>query len=118
MFTPAMTASSTSSPCVIIEKALCTQVRLPPFLNLFPLADEMTKGLTAAGISIVGTLLFAAREDATPTPTAALPIMKSRRFIWFYLASYSNKSFNLEIIFLCSARLLQPIDYRYLQHIP
>src|SRR2546429_1607413 len=78
MFTPAMTASSTSSPRVIIEKAFCTQVRLPPFLNLFPLADEMTRGLTAAGISIVGTLLLAAREDATAIPAAALDRKSTR----------------------------------------
>ena len=46
MFTPAISASSTSVPSVIIAKAFSTQVFSPPFLNLLPLADAMTTGLT------------------------------------------------------------------------
>ena len=47
MLTPAISASSTSEPCVIIVNAFCTQVTSPPFLKPLPLADEeMTTGLT------------------------------------------------------------------------
>src|SRR5258706_4037772 len=47
MFTPAMTASRTSLPEVIILKALATQVRPSSSFDLLPLADEITTGLTA-----------------------------------------------------------------------
>ena len=36
----------------------------------------------ALGISIVGALAFVPRADARATLAAALPIMKSRRFIY------------------------------------
>src|SRR5438128_1045269 len=68
ILTPAMTESSTSAPDVIISNAFCTHVRLPPFLNRFPFAEEMTTGLTSAGIRIVGA--------ANP----AVSVMNSRRF--------------------------------------
>src|SRR5215208_6393968 len=54
MLTPAMRASRTSEPPVIIAKAVSTQVLLPPFLNLLPLFEETTTGLTLLGVIIVG----------------------------------------------------------------
>ena len=42
MLTPAMRASRTSAPPVIMANAVSTQVLLPPFLNLLPLLDETT----------------------------------------------------------------------------
>ena len=44
MFTPAMSASSTSSPATILRKASSTQVRAPPFLNWCPFSDAITTG--------------------------------------------------------------------------
>ena len=44
MFTPAMSASSTSVPFVISAKACSTQVTVPPFLSKLPLADAITTG--------------------------------------------------------------------------
>ena len=54
MLTPAIRASSTSAPPVIIANAVSTQVFAPPFLNLLPLLDETTTGLTLFGVIIVG----------------------------------------------------------------
>ena len=54
MLTPAIRASSTSAPPVIIANAVSTQVLLPPFLNLLPLFEETTTGLTLFGVIIVG----------------------------------------------------------------
>ena len=48
MLTPAISASSTSLPCVIIANAVSTQVLSPPFLNWWPLADAMTTGCAGA----------------------------------------------------------------------
>ena len=46
MFTPAIRASRTSLPSVIIANARSTHVCGPPFLCSCPLADEMTTGRT------------------------------------------------------------------------
>jgi hypothetical protein len=67
---------------VIIPNAFWTQVTSPPFLKRFPLAEEITRGLIALGTSIVGALPFVFRADARARLAAALPIMKSRRFIY------------------------------------
>ena len=45
MLTPAISASSTSSPLTIIANAFSTQVLSPPFLNRLPFDDETTMGL-------------------------------------------------------------------------
>src|SRR5581483_1240406 len=64
MLTPAMPASRTSEPCAIIDHAFSTPVTSPPFLNRFPLADEITTG-------------FAGLRSITPGPlpraTAVVP---------------------------------------------
>src|SRR5262245_28063144 len=78
MFTPAMSASSRSAPCVSRANASATQVLGPPFLNLLPLADAITIGFAreAAG----GRASARARCVApSAAPTAALVFAKSRR---------------------------------------
>ena len=45
MFTPAMTASSTSSPRAIRSNAVSTQVFAPPFVYRWPLSDAIATGL-------------------------------------------------------------------------
>src|ERR1044071_6993639 len=88
MLTPAITASSTSEPPVIIVNAFCTPVTVPPFLKRLPLADEITSGLTALCVRIVGKpqawFLLAARVS----PATALVRMKSRRLIFFVMAAH------------------------------
>src|SRR5258708_25017826 len=78
MFTPATSASSTSSPRVMRPKASSTHVRGPPFLYLNPLAEEMTTGFTE-----VMTAGPWPKAGAVPAPAArrpAVPVfMKSRR---------------------------------------
>src|ERR1041385_9447847 len=84
MLTPAMTASRTSAPSVIIVKALCTAVIEPPFLNLFPFADEITKGLTEPCLRIIGKPVTF-WVVAMARPATALLRMKSRRFIFLLM---------------------------------
>ena len=82
MFTPAMSASSTSAPSVIIVQALWTQVISPPFLNLFPFADEITTGLLDLELIIFG---LCARSEVEALAASVAPIVvrtKSRRFMW------------------------------------
>src|SRR6478672_7793016 len=90
MLTPAISASSTSDPWVIRTNAFWTQVTSPPFLNLLPLADEMTTGLTPPLGAITagacdaweGWVVSArrGRGAAAASPAAAPAIRKSRRF--------------------------------------
>src|SRR3990172_8282653 len=81
MLTPAMSASRTSVPAVIIEKAVSMQVLLPPFLNRWPFADETTAGFDVLRVIIVGPCANAARGGAAASP-AAVPVMtNSRRLI-------------------------------------
>src|SRR5215471_3857764 len=78
MFTPAMSASSRSAPCVRRANASATHVLGPPFLNLLPLADEITIGFTgeAAGGRVSARARLVA---ATAAPAAAVVFAKSRR---------------------------------------
>jgi hypothetical protein len=81
MFTPATSASRTSDPPVIIWNAFSTHVCEPPFLNLWPLLDATTSGLTLLGVITVGAWAksgFAAAAAATPA--AAVVCTNSRRF--------------------------------------
>src|SRR5690349_17016383 len=88
MFTPAITASSTSDPPVIIVNALCTAVIVPPFLKRLPLAEEMTSGLTALCVRIVGKPAACCFAAAKVRPATALLRMKSRRLIFFVIAAH------------------------------
>jgi hypothetical protein len=79
MVTPAMRASRTSLPAVIIEKAVSTQVFVPPFLKRWPLAEEITTGLARLGVIIVGVW---AEARTRATRLAAVPVnTNSRRLI-------------------------------------
>src|SRR6185503_3344938 len=81
MLTPAITASSTSEPPVIIWKAFWTAVTLPPFLKRLPFAEAITIGLTVLCFRIVG-------KTGIAMPAAALLRMKSRRFILLMVSSF------------------------------
>src|SRR4051794_28188106 len=80
MFTPAMSASRTSAPSVIIVNAFWTHVMSPPFLNLLPFADAMTSGLDALGLPTGGAC--AKRDRAAPAARVAPVVVRatSRRF--------------------------------------
>src|SRR5688572_28806500 len=65
-FTPAMTASSTSVPFVIIWNATATPVDGPPFLKRLPFADATTTGRLA-----VCSAGACAKSSAAPAATAA-----------------------------------------------
>src|SRR6185436_20216040 len=79
MLTPAITASRTSLPSVIIANAVSTAVRVPPFLYLLPFDDEMTAGLTLLRIIMVGARSNRGAAAASP---AAVPLFtNSRRLI-------------------------------------
>src|SRR5438270_5117856 len=84
MFTPAIKASSTSAPsCVIIVNAFWTHVMSPPFLNLFPLAEATTTGLTVLELITVGACPKSARGvTARVKPPTALDCMKRRLFMF------------------------------------
>src|SRR5262245_31254958 len=84
MLTPAMTASSTSEPPVIIVNAFCTAVTLPSCLTRLPLAEEMTSGLTALCWRIIGKAVTSLAA-ASVKPATALLRMKSRRLIFFVM---------------------------------
>src|SRR4051812_3800666 len=83
MFTPAMSASSTSAPsCVISVNAFWTQVMSPPFLNLFPFADAITTGLAVLELVTVGAWPKSARGvTANVNPPATLDCIKRRLFM-------------------------------------
>jgi hypothetical protein len=83
MFTPAMSASSTSAPPeVIIVKAFWTQVMSPPFLNLLPFADAITTGLADLELVTLGACPKSARGvTARASPPATLDCMKRRLFM-------------------------------------
>src|SRR6476659_2101990 len=80
MLTPAIRASRTSLPAVIIAKAVSTQVLVPPFLKRCPLAEEITTGLTRLGVIIVG-VWAEVRTWAAARPAAVPVSTNSRRLI-------------------------------------
>src|SRR5689334_20044649 len=88
MLTPATRASRRSAPFVRRANASATQVRGPPFLNLLPLAEAMTTGLVALGVSTVGPRACAAAcfVAASVAPAAAPVLTKSRRLIPRFMA--------------------------------
>src|SRR5438034_9726452 len=81
MFTPAITASRTSSPRVMRAKASSTADRGPPFLYLSPLAEAITTGFTVLGASTVGAWAKPGRALAAATPAAVPAFTNSRRLI-------------------------------------
>src|SRR5712692_1574582 len=81
MFTPAMTATRTSSPPVMRAKASSTAVRGPPFLYLLPLAEAMTTGFTVLGATTVGPWAKPGRAPAATIPAAVPALTNSRRLI-------------------------------------
>src|SRR5689334_21797533 len=87
MLTPAITESSTSEPLVIIVYAFCTAVIVPPFLKRLPFAEEITSGLTALCVRMVGKPEACVFAAARVRPATALLRMKSRRFIFFVMAA-------------------------------
>src|ERR1051325_10917825 len=105
MLTPAMTASRTSAPSVIIVKALCTAVIGPPFLNLLPFADEITKGLTEPCLRIIGKPVTSFWVVAIARPATALLRMKSRRFIFLLMVLLLREIFLISSTELCSLYL-------------
>src|ERR1700726_2694063 len=80
MLTPAISASSTSEPWTIMAQAFCTQVTSPPFLNLLPLAEEITTGLAAGDAITAGASPNSERGAAAASPVPAPAMRKSRRF--------------------------------------
>jgi hypothetical protein len=83
MFTPAISASSTSAPPeVIIVNAFCTQVMSPPFLNLLPFAEAITTGLAGLELITVGACPKSARgATARLNPPTTLDCTKRRLFM-------------------------------------
>src|SRR5262245_46044070 len=86
MLTPAISASSTSSPRVMRSKASCTHVFRPPFLYWFPLAEATTTGRDVLPVDTAGAWAVAGPAASTP-PAAALVLTKSRRVTLGLIAS-------------------------------
>src|SRR4051812_31825953 len=81
MFTPAISASSTSAPAAIILNALATQVRPSPSFHWLPLPEATTTGLTAPFVSTCAKAgdVTEATVDAAKAPAAAAAVTTSRR---------------------------------------
>src|SRR2546426_12450799 len=94
ILTPAITASSTSAPWDIIVKDFWTAVMSPPFLKRFPLAEEMTIGLTPLRTRMLGNRLTDDFAVARVSPATALRRMKSRRLI-FLLMEFLEESLEI-----------------------
>src|SRR4030095_2884400 len=80
ILTPAISASSTSSPLTIFAKAISTPVLSPPFLNLLPLAEAITMGRLLPGVIMLGAWPNARGAAAAARPTAVPVLTNSRRF--------------------------------------
>src|SRR5919198_855025 len=81
MVTPAITASSTSSPRVIRRKASSTAVRGPPLRYSYPLAEATTTGRVARRVSTVGPCSEGAGAPAAQSPAAPVRMTKPLRLI-------------------------------------
>src|SRR5215470_7236953 len=82
MLTPAIRESRTSSPFTMRVKASSTAVRGPPFLYLFPLADDTTTGETLFGVITVGAWPKAFGAAVASTPAAVPAFTNARRLIF------------------------------------
>ena len=70
-------------PCVISVQARSTQVTSPPFLNLFPFAEEITTGLLDFDSITLGVgCAPSEREAALAKPAPTVARTKLRRFIF------------------------------------
>src|SRR5688500_1504555 len=103
MFTPAMSAFSTSRPSVISENAVSTQVFGPPFLKRCPFADDTTTGLTPR-VTTPGACADV-RVPATAATLAAVPeSTNSRRFSFFMAGgSWDGKAISCRSQLLASS---------------
>ena len=81
MFTPAIRASSTSSPSTIPRNARSTALSGPPLVKRMPLVSEITTGETDCGVYTTGAP-SRGRGTAPATLAAAAVLTKSRRFIF------------------------------------
>ena len=79
MFTPAISASSTSPPPVIWVNAFSTQVTFPPFLYQLPFIEAITTGSAAAERRTAGASSARGSGAAATSPAAAPRFRKSRR---------------------------------------
>src|SRR5258706_10546671 len=100
MLTPAMRASSTSAPPVIIANAVSTQVLPPPFLYLLPLLADTTIGLTLFGVITTGPCpelvercpKRVAGTDAAAAAAAVVVRTNWRRVSFFTASSTSRQN--------------------------
>src|SRR6266705_2053440 len=76
MLTPAMSASSTSSPRVRRRNASSTQVRGPPFLYWLPFSELITTGWVLLWVITVGPW---PKSGRAPTAMVAAPIFTNSR---------------------------------------
>src|SRR4051812_16966044 len=90
MLTPAMSASRTSVPPVIIENAFSTAVLSPPFLNLFPLAEAMTTGCTLFLIIVGPCAPNAGAAAAAATPAGVVTTNSRREILSAMTRSYGS----------------------------
>src|SRR4029079_5660638 len=88
MLTPAISASSTSDPAVIIWNAFSTQVCGPPFLNVLPLLDEMTTGFTLFGVITGGAWPNSVFGTAAAAAAAAVVVWTNSRRFSFFIGSF------------------------------
>src|SRR3954466_11233559 len=95
MFTPAISASSTSDPPVIIWNAFSTQVCGPPFLNLLPLLEAITTGFTLFPVITLGAWPNNVLGPAAAAAAAAAVVVwtNSRRFSFFMAFSVGARAF-------------------------
>src|SRR6266508_1805644 len=111
MFTPAITASSTTAPCVIIVNAFCTAVTFPLCLNLFPFAEEITIGLAGLCTRMFGNWSTDDLVPASVSPATAPVRMKSRRLIVLVMDFLMEK-----VLFRLSQRIGRIRGIRHLSY--
>src|SRR5262245_11147279 len=86
MLTPAIRASRTSEPCVIISNALATHVCPLSFFERLPFDAAMTSGLTPP-VFTAGACPNSGFVAAATTPAAVVVCTNSRRLIFFVMGS-------------------------------
>src|SRR6185503_2830728 len=89
MLTPATSASSTSTPSVIILKARSTQVTPCSSFERLPFDEATTHGLTLLVLTAGAWPNNGFVAAAAATPAAVAVRTKSRRFTFFMGGSYA-----------------------------